>query len=126
MPARSGPGQSCRCQPWRPLDFFAPGSEVWPSTAMLIAAYPCWFHFCTHSLNAVPPPPCTHTAAGQPPAGGGPAVTHAVLVADDIVFAKLRPTKRAPWLFLRLADLVTAHLGEGRPEVTLLRRRDAR
>ncbi len=59
-------------------------------------------------------------------AGGGPAVTHAVLVADDIVFAKLRPTKRAPWLFLRLADLVTAHLGEGRPEVTLLRRRDAR
>jgi hypothetical protein len=58
-------------------------------------------------------------------APGGPAITHAVLVADDIVFAKLRPAKRAPWLFLRLADVVIEQAGDAAAEVSLLRRRDA-
>ena len=34
---------------------------------MLIAANPWSFHFFTHSLCAVPPPPCTSTIAGTLP-----------------------------------------------------------
>lgn len=59
------------------------------------------------------------------PAGGGGVVTHAVLIADDIVLAKIGAAGRAPWIFARLADVVLAELGEPAAELSVLRRREA-
>jgi hypothetical protein len=45
-------------------------TSVCPSTAMEIAANPSAVHFRTHSLKAVPPPPCTSTTPGSLPSAG--------------------------------------------------------
>ena len=76
VPSRAGPEKAWRAQVERPFSLLVLTS-VWPSTAMLMAAKPWAFHFWTHSLKAVPPPPWTSTMAGTLPSRFAGSPIHA-------------------------------------------------